>query len=107
MNLPESVETCIAHVLSTPTLTSFVLTVFLSFVLMYRFNVQRHLRYKTFHSFVYRDRTKANTKYYHRFLDKLLNCETCFAFWLCFLISTNLTTAAAAFLLFNYYEQKH
>lgn len=92
MNSSDYLEIVIRHVLSTPTVLQLVLSAWFVFVVVYRFGIQRHLRYKVFTG---------------KFGDsKILNCESCFAFWLCLLISTNLTTAAAAYLLYNFYEGK-
>lgn len=85
------------HITATPTLLQFVLSVFVTFFVVYRYNVQRRIRYRF--GWGERDATKWN-----RFVRKILNCNSCFGFWLCLCISTNIVTGAAAFLLFNYYE---
>lgn len=79
----------IVHLLLTPTLLQFVLSTLITFVVVYRWAVPRWIRLN------------------HPKLGdyKVLKCETCFSFWLCLLISTNLTTAAAAYLLYNFYEK--
>lgn len=92
MNLSALVELLYNHITETPTVLQLVLSTFVTFVIVFRWNIQRHLRYKVF--------TRCSES-------KILNCETCFGFWLCLLISTNLTTAAAAYLLYNFYEQKN
>lgn len=88
MSLSALVELLYNHITATPTVLQLVLSTFVTFVIVYRWNIQRHLRYKVFTRFSE---------------SKILNCDTCFGFWLCLLISTNLTTAAAAYLLYNFY----
>ncbi len=83
------VKLCIAHVLSTPTLLQLALCTLTTFVAVYRWGVPRWIR----------------LNYPKLGAYKVLKCETCFSFWLCLLISTNLTTAAAAYLLYNFYER--
>lgn len=98
MNLNDLADLCIRHVLSTPTMQQFVLSIFITFFVVYRYNVQRRIRY---HNHI----EPSDLTMWLRFRTKILNCESCFGFWLCLLISTNLTTAAAAFLLYNLYEK--
>lgn len=66
-----------------------VLMIFLVFVLTYRWGLNFRIRMNLF----------KGKKI------KILYCDTCFGFWLCLLLSTNLVTAATAFLIYSFYEK--
>ena len=66
-----------------------LIMVFLVFVLVYRWGINR---------MIYLNWPKA--KRY-----KIIYCDTCFAFWLTLLLSTNVLTAITAFLIYSFYEK--
>ena len=78
-----------SHVTCVPLLFWFALYIFISFVVVYRWSAPQYLRLR----FPKLEKSK------------ILNCETCFTFWLCLLISTNLLTAITAYLISNFYEK--
>lgn len=67
------------------------LHVFISFVVTFRWGINR---------WMYLQWPKLKKK-------KLIYCSTCFAFWLALAMSQNVTTAALAFLIFNFYGKNN
>lgn len=65
--------------------------IFLVFVMVYRWGINR---------LIYLNWPKAKRI-------KSIYCSTCFAFWLTLLISTNVLTAAMAFLIYSFYEKNN
>lgn len=84
-----NLQDLISSFLGSPSQLQFVTCTFVTFVAVYRWGLNRWLRYNFF----------SYKKY------KVLECETCFAFWLCLLISINFQTAVVAYLIFNFYEK--
>lgn len=77
------------YAIQTPSLLRLALCTFITFVAVYRWGLPRFLTLNF-----------PKLKKY-----KVLNCESCFAFWLCLLISTNLLTGIIAYLVYNFYEK--
>lgn len=84
-----SIRDLFDHVISTPSVMQLVLCTWISFVAVYRWGITRWIKY--------------NFVPYKKY--KVLECETCFSFWFCCLISTNLITGMIAYLIFNFYEK--
>ena len=73
-----------------PQLRWFILFTWMTFVMVYRWGVNRWL---------YLNYPKLKKR-------KIFYCSSCFGFWLCFIISGfDLVTSASAFLIFNFYEK--
>jgi hypothetical protein len=68
-----------------------LLFIFIGFVLVYRIGLNR---------WIYLQWPKAK-KY------KVIYCSACFGFWITLLFSTNVLTAASAFLIYSFYEKDY
>lgn len=84
-----NIEDLFDYFIQTPSILKLALCTFITFVVVYRWGLQRMIRYHF------------PTLKKH----KILNCETCFGFWFCLLISTNLLTGVIAYLIYNFYEK--
>lgn len=84
-----SIQDFCEFVTATPSVMQLVLCTFITFVVVYRWDILSWIKF--------------NHPKMKRF--KVLKCETCFAFWFCLLISTNLITAMIGYLIFNFYEK--
>lgn len=90
MNITDLLELLIERFVTLPSAEYVILPIFVVFVAVYRWGVHRWIKFRVFDGRRY----------------KLLECTTCFAFWLLLITSTNITTAAIGYLIYNYYEQR-
>ena len=82
--------TGVDNLIHEPQLRWVILFTFVTFVLVYRWGLNRKL---------YLNYPKLKKR-------KFIYCSSCFGFWLCMLLSGfDIVTSASAFLIFNLYEQ--